>query len=85
MLGHDILVADSPWPVADDSLLVQDTVKLAVQVRGKMRGTVEIAHDADQATAENAALALPTVTAALDGDAIKKIIYVPNRIINVIH
>ena len=85
MLGHEKLVADSPWPVADERLLVQDTVKLAVQVRGKMRGTVEIPHDADQATAEQAALALPTVTAALDGDEVKKIIYVPNRIINVIH
>ncbi|MFT5488279.1 MAG: leucyl-tRNA synthetase [Alphaproteobacteria bacterium] len=85
MLGHDVLVANSPWPVANESLLVQDTVKLAVQVRGKMRGTVEIPHDADQATAEQAALALPTVTAALDGDEVKKIIYVPNRIINVIH
>ncbi|CAM9753145.1 unnamed protein product, partial [Discosporangium mesarthrocarpum] len=85
MLGHKTLVADSPWPVANESLLVQDTVKLAVQVRGKMRGTVEIPHDADQAIAEQAALALPTVTAALDGDEVKKIIYVPNRIINVIH
>ena len=85
MLGHDKLVADSAWPVANESLLVQDTVELAVQVRGKMRGTVEIPHDADQATAEKAALALPTVTAALDGDKVKKIIYVPNRIINVIH
>ena len=50
-----------------------------------MRGTIEIANDADQAVAEAAAIALPTVTAALDGDEIKKIIYVPNRIINVIH
>ena len=73
------------WPVAIESLLVQDTVKLAVQVRGKMRGTIEIARDADQGAAERAALALATVTAALDGDEIKKIIYVPNRIINVIH
>ena len=56
MLGHDTLVADSPWPVADESLLVQDTVKLAVQVRGKMRGTVEIPNDSDQETAEAAAL-----------------------------
>ncbi|MAI49626.1 MAG: leucine--tRNA ligase [Rhodospirillaceae bacterium] len=85
ILGHDQLVADSPWPVADESLLVQDTVKLAVQVRGKMRGTIEIPHDADESTAEQAALALPTVTAALDGDEITKIIYVPGRIINVIH
>ncbi|MGB0630684.1 MAG: leucine--tRNA ligase, partial [Alphaproteobacteria bacterium] len=85
MLGHDTLVAETGWPEFDSTLLVQDKVKIAVQVRGKMRGTVEIANDADQAVAEAAALALPTVTAALDGDDIKKIIYVPNRIINVIH
>jgi len=85
MLGHETLVAETDWPEFDPDLLVQDTVKIAVQVRGKMRGTVEIASDADQAVAEAAALALPTVTAALDGDDVKKIIYVPNRIINVIH
>ncbi len=85
MLGHETLVAESDWPAFDASLLVQETVKIAVQVRGKMRGTIEIANDADQAVAEAAAMALPTVTAALDGDEIKKIIYVPNRIINVIH
>jgi leucyl-tRNA synthetase len=85
MLGHETLLAETAWPVAIESLLVQDTVKLAVQVRGKMRGTIEVARDADQDAAERAALALATVTAALDGDEIKKIIYVPNRIINVIH
>ena len=85
MLGRDTLVSETAWPDFDPDLLVQDTVKIAVQVRGKMRGTVEIASDADQAVAEAAALALPTVTAAIDGDEIKKIIYVPNRIINVIH
>ncbi len=85
MLGHQTLLAETAWPVAIENLLVQDTVKLAVQVRGKMRGTIEIARDADQDTAEQAALALATVSAALDGDEIRKIIYVPNRIINVIH
>ena len=84
-LGHSTLVADSAWPEADESLLVHETVEIAVQVRGKMRGTVVIARDADQAAAEEAALSLSTVTAALGDDEIKKIIYVPNRIINVIH
>ena len=81
----ETLVAETDWPAFDPDLLVQDTVKIAVQVRGKMRGTIEIASDAEQDVAEAAALALPTVTAALAGDDIKKIIYVPNRIINVIH
>ena len=85
MIGHETLVAETDWPAFDPDLLVQDTVKIAVQVRGKMRGTIEIASDAEQDVAEAAALALPTVTAALAGNDIKKIIYVPNRIINVIH
>jgi leucyl-tRNA synthetase len=84
-LGHGTLIAEASWPEADPALLVQDSVEIAVQVRGKMRGKIEVARDADQTTAEELALALPTVVAALDGDAVKRIIYVPNRIINVIH
>ena len=85
LLGHGELAARTAWPQADAALLVQDSVQIAVQVRGKMRGTIGIARDADQSVAEAAALALPTVVAALDGAAIRKIVYVPNRIINVIH
>ena len=85
MLGHDTLVADTPWPAADESLLVEDSMKIAVQVRGKMRGTIEVPTDAEQPLIEEKALGLPTVIAALDGAEIKKVIYVPNRIINLIH
>jgi len=84
-LGHETPVAETDWPTFDKSLLIQDTVKIAVQVQGKMRGTVEIANNAEKPVAEEAALALPTVIASLNGKKIKKIIYVPNRIINVIH
>ena len=49
-----------------------------------MRGTVEVPADADQAAIEEKARALPTVTAALDGAEVRKVIYVPNRIINLI-
>ncbi len=85
MLGAEGLVVEAPWPAADEALLVEESVKLAVQVRGKMRGTLEVARDAGQPEIEALALALPTVTAALGGDAVKKVIYVPNRIINIIH
>ena len=85
LLGHDRLAAETAWPEAEAALLVRDSVEIAVQVRGKMRGTIEIARDAGQEAAEAQALALPTVIAALDGADIKRIIYVPNRIINVIH
>ncbi|MEC7490733.1 MAG: leucine--tRNA ligase [Pseudomonadota bacterium] len=85
LLGHDTLVAENSWPIADRAFLTQDTVEIAVQVCGKLRGTIEIARDADQSIAEAAALSLSTVTAALAGKDAKKIIYVPNRIINVIN
>ena len=83
-LGADTLVADAAWPVADPSLLIEDTVTVAVQVKGKMRGTVELPLGAAQEQAEAAALALPTVMAALNGKEARKIIFVPDRIINVV-
>ena len=85
MMGHRTPVAETPWPEADARLLVDDTVTIAVQVRGKLRGTVELARDADQKAAEELALSLPTVVAAIGGGEIRKVVYVPNRIINVIH
>ena len=85
LLGHDTLVAENSWPIADRAFLTRDTVEIAVQVCGKLRGTIEIARDANQSIAEAAALSLSTVTAALAGKDAKKIIYVPNRIINVIN
>jgi leucyl-tRNA synthetase len=84
ILGYDFMIADKSWPIVEESLLVEKTVTIAVQVRGKVRGTVELPQNADQRDAEAAALALPTVIAALDGNTAKKIIYVPNRIINVV-
>ena len=83
-LGHEALLAETSWPVADPALLIADTVTVAVQVKGKTRGTIELPQDAPQEDAEAAALALPTVTAALAGKPIRKIVFVPNRIINVV-
>jgi len=83
-LGHATLLADSPWPAADPALLVDDTVKVAVQVSGKLRGTIELPRDAAQKDAEQAALALPAVTQALAGRQVRRIVFVPNKIINVV-
>ena len=83
-LGHETLLADAPWPDADPALTVDEIVTVAVQVMGKTRGTIDIARDAAQEAAEAAALALPTVTAALAGRPIRKIVFVPNRILNVV-
>jgi len=84
-LGNQTLLADTAWPEADPALLVEDTVTIAVQVRGKLRATIELPRDTEQAEAERAALASPQVAAALAGKTIERIIFVPNRIINVVH
>jgi leucyl-tRNA synthetase len=83
-IGGSGLLCDQPWPVAEPALLVRDTVTLAVQVSGKMRGTITVAADADQAMIEAAAKADPGVARALDGKKIAKVILVPKRLINLI-
>jgi len=83
-LGHDTLLADEPWPEADLSLTVEDTVTIAVQVNGKLRATVDLPRDGDRESAEAAALAQPAVQRAIGGKPARKIIIVPNRIINVV-
>lgn len=83
-LGHETLVVDLPWPQADDALLVEDSVTLAVQVNGKRRDELTVARDADQPTIEKAALALDKVQKALDGKQVRKVIVVPGRIVNIV-
>ncbi|MBS7705801.1 leucine--tRNA ligase [Chelatococcus asaccharovorans] len=84
VLGYTNLVAETPWPVADDALLVEDEITLPVQVNGKRRGDVTVARDADTTTVEAAVLALEAVQRAVEGRPIKKIIVVPQRIVNVV-
>jgi len=83
-LGHTNLIANETWPTVDESLLVDDTVTIAVQVNGKMRGTVELPIDCPQDQAQSAALALETAIAAMNGKSPRKVIVVPNRIINIV-
>jgi leucyl-tRNA synthetase len=83
-LGHDGLIAQAPWPTADPALLVDDVIRLPVQVNGKRRGEVAVSADADAATVEAAALADPDVVRTLAGARPKKVIVVPGRIVNVV-
>ena len=83
-LGHSTLLADAGWPTAEDALLVDDTVTVAVQLNGKLRGTVALAKDAPKDIAEKTALALPEIVRALEGKTPKRVIVVPNRIVNVV-
>jgi leucyl-tRNA synthetase len=83
-LGHKTLVAQAPWPQVERSLLVEATVTLPVQINGKRRADVIVARDAANADIETAVLALDAVKRALDGRPPKKVIIVPQRIVNVV-
>jgi leucyl-tRNA synthetase len=83
-LGHKSLVAEAPWPALDQSLLVEDTVTLPVQVNGKKRADLIIARDAGTTDIEAAVLELEGVRKALAGKTPKKVIVVPQRIVNVV-
>ena len=83
-LGHDTLVAQAPWPGVERDLLVEDTMTLPVQINGKKRAEVTVPRNASNAEIEAAVLALDAVQKALDGKKPKKVIIVPQRIVNVV-
>ena len=83
-LGHETLLTDTPWPGFDAALLEDASVTVAVQVNGKLRGTLDIAADSDASVVERSALALPGVAKAVGGKPIRKVIVVANRVVNVV-
>ncbi len=83
-LGHTNLAAEAEWPIAERALVVEDTIAYPVQVNGRKRADLVVARDAGNAAIEAAALALEPVRRALDGKPVKKIIIVPQRIVNVV-
>ena len=84
MLGGQGLVAEAEWPVADEAMLVEDTVTMPIQVNGKRRDEITVPKDMDKAEVEKLALDTDGVKRALDGNAPKKVIVVPGRIVNVV-
>ena len=83
-LGHQTLVSAEAWPQVEPDLLVENTITLPVQINGKKRADVTVARDAGNADIEAAVLALDAVIRALDGKRPKKVIVVPQRIVNVV-
>ena len=83
-LGHADTVTYVPFPVADPSLLVEDSIEVPVQVNGKVRGRISVAPGADEETHIAAAMALDNVIAALDGKTPVKTIVVPGRTVNIV-
>ncbi len=84
LLGHTTSLVHAHWPVFDPALVQDDEVTVAVQVSGKLRGTLTLVRDADQKDVEQQALALPNVAEFIKGKQVKKIIIVPNRIVNIV-
>ncbi|MBM3513764.1 MAG: leucine--tRNA ligase [Alphaproteobacteria bacterium] len=83
-LGHASALIDESWPTFDAALLEESTVTVAVQVNGKLRGTISMAKGADKAAYETAALALPGVQTHLAGKPPKKVIVVPEKVVSVV-
>ncbi|WP_264574096.1 MULTISPECIES: leucine--tRNA ligase [unclassified Sphingobium] len=83
-MGHEGLIADAMWPSVDPALLVDDEVTIAIQVMGKLRDTITVAKGTDKATLESLALAAPNVARQLEGRAPKKVIVVPDRLVNLV-
>ncbi len=84
MLGTTSILTETKWPAFDPALLEDDTVTIAVQVNGKLRGTITVAKAADKAALETAALAIPAVQKQLDGKPPRKVIIVPGKIVNIV-
>ena len=83
-LGHKTLISAEAWPLVEPALLVENTITLPVQINGKKRADVTVARDAEREDIETAVLALNAVKRALDGKHPKKVIVVPQRIVNVV-
>ena len=82
--NDDTLIADAAWPAHDPALLVEDEVTVAIQVKGKLRDTVTVAKGTSNEALEALALASDKVQRALDGAAVRKVIVVPDRLVNLV-
>jgi len=83
-LGHDRTLAYEPWPTFDEALCIDDETEIPVQVNGKVRGRVTLPRTATEADARAAALAAEGVGAHIQSKPVRKFIYVPGKIINIV-
>ena len=83
-LGHEELILDAPWPEVDESALVRDSITIVVQVNGKMRGKIEMPANIDKDGAIAAAKADANVQKFLEGNTVRKEIYVPGKLVNIV-
>ena len=84
LIGGEGLVSDAPWPEARKELMQQTSVTVVIQVQGKLRDKLEVAKDMDKAELEALAISSEKVKAFTDGKDIRKVIVVPNKIVNIV-
>jgi leucyl-tRNA synthetase len=84
LLGHDRILVDTPWPVADPAWLTADSVIVPIQVNGKRRAELELPRGSSPATVEALALADVAVRRAMDGKPPRRVVVVPDKIVNVV-
>ena len=84
LLGHETWLVDTAWPTFEPALIVADRVTVVIQVKGKVRGRVEVAPGADQDTVMHAAKQVAPVLAALGDAPVRKVIHVPDRLLNIV-
>jgi leucyl-tRNA synthetase len=77
-------ILDAPWPKLDEHALVSDEVLYVIQINGKLRGKVSVPADADKAAIEKAALANPDAVRFMEGKPVRKLIVVPNKLVNIV-
>ena len=83
-LGHGSLIVDHAWPEVDEAALVVDSIEMVIQVNGKLRGKMQVATDADRESCESEALANQQVQRFIGDQAIKKVIVVPGKLVNIV-
>ncbi|WP_268912886.1 leucine--tRNA ligase [Lentilactobacillus sp. SPB1-3] len=84
LMGHDDTISYSEWPTYDENELVEDTIQMVVQVNGKVRAHIEVASDEDQDKVKEIALSDEKVKEFTDGKTVRKVIVVPNKIVNIV-
>jgi len=76
-------IAQQTWPNYNEALLIEDEVEIVVQINGKMRARLKVPTNADEETLKKAALALPKIAESIGGKKIRKVVIVPNKLVNI--
>jgi leucyl-tRNA synthetase len=77
-------VSSQPWPIWDEAHLAQEEIEIVIQVNGKLRDKISVTKDLDRKELEQCALALPKVQDSIAGRAVRKLIVIPNKIVNIV-